>query len=87
MGEASSYDGYVGHLAATGVTYINVPDGQGVSANAAVAAGAASAPEPWASAGANGDLLQGLNFGELDVPRRLFDGELLNHLNWRPVIS
>ena len=85
MGEASTYDGYVGHLAATGVTYINLPNGQGVVTNAAVTAGAASAPEPWAaSAGANSDPLQGLSFGELDVPGRLFDGELLDHLNWRP---
>jgi hypothetical protein len=74
MGEASSYDGYVHHLAVAGVTYINVPNGPMDASAGAAAAGGGLAPQPWTAADASTDPVQGLSFGELDVPRALFDG-------------
>lgn len=78
MVEAASYDGFVGQLAATGLTLINPPQQPGGAAHASAAAlGAASGCQPWPQAEVNRDALQSLGWEELDVPHGVFEGASL----------
>lgn len=80
MDEAGSYDGYVQQLAATGLTYINPPQQAPVAVAASAVAGAASGSQPWTQAEANRTLLDGLGWGDLNVPHCMFEGEALAYV-------